>query len=148
MVSVNLIFMFLIVLLMRKKKQLSNRTQYFPLFSVVSHGSKPATLHMRFKKCPVGKGSILIIYNELQSTLIRLQELGYHRVRFVSHLCRNGGTKQLLQFLDDNQMECDHFSVRPTPWIHTITNKVALLLTKGTSMKVSSLSLYITIKLH
>ncbi len=145
--TICLICVFAIALLMRLKKNIEKRTRYFPLFSVVSHGSKPATLHMRFANCPVGKGAIFQIYNELQMTLIELQKLRYPRVRFVSHLCREGGTRDLLNFLSSHGMACEQAITLPTPWIHSLLNKVVMRFRKKCSLKVSPLSLDITIKL-
>ena len=147
MISFNLFLIFPLMLAVYWLKSRKRRTHYFPLYSVVRHTFGPATLHMRFDKCPVGQGAVFIIYNELQSTLIEMQTLGYQRVKFVSHLCRKGGTKKLLEFLKMNQMKCERLNIKPTPWIHLVSNKLALRLYKKTSMKVSAESLYIVIEL-
>lgn len=148
MISMNLFLIFPHVLASYWIKSRRRRTHYFPLYSVVSHTFGPPTLHMRFDKFPAEGRAIFKIYEELLSTLIEMQKLGYQRVKFVSHLFRKGGTRKFLDFMNANQMSCVHFSIKPTPWIHYVTNKVALRLYKKRKMKVSADSIYITIDLH
>lgn len=145
--SIFLIFVFLIAVLMRIKRRIKNRTRYFPLFSAVSHGSKPATLHMRFVNCPVGKGAVLQIFNELQMTLIEMQGLGYQQVSFVTHMCRERGTRELMKFMSAHQMRCEQKAFRKTPRTHIVLNKVVMFFRKKRWPKISPVSLYITISL-
>jgi len=148
MIYVQLILILLAGILVCKWLHIRNRTIYFHLYSVASHGSKPATIHMRFKNCPVGKDAVFEIYEELQSTLIELQKKGYDRVKFVSHLFRKGGTYELLNFLNSHGMVCEQKAFRPTPWTHALSNKVLMRYHKKRGIKVSSKSLDITIRLH
>lgn len=118
------------------------------VYYVVKRFRSPATLHMKFNKCPVGVGAREEIYSELCYSLIELQNKGYDRVSFISHLVRKGGKNKILQFLSLNNMYCEELTFRPTKNFHKLTNQFLMRFHHKTKIKVHHESAYMTIKLR
>lgn len=117
------------------------------LYSVSPKLIGPPTLHMRFKKCPIGPGAYKEMYSDLCASLIDLQSKGYDKISFKSHLIRRGGVKELLKFIEENAMFCEKLIFQKTPLYHRISNKRLMLVHKNTKIKVHHESAYMTIRL-
>lgn len=117
------------------------------LYCVMKRLRGPATLHMQFKKCPIGVGAYEKIHSEFCDSLIELQNKGYEQVSFISHLVRRGGKKKILQFLAQNNMHCEELTFRPTKFLHKLTSQFLMYFYHKTKIKVYHESAYMTIKL-
>lgn len=142
------IMIFSLVLLMSWYLSRKRRTHHFPLYTAVTHLNGITSLHMRFDRCPIGKEAVGKIYSEFQSTILEMQDMGYVKVKFVTHMLRKGGISEFENFLHNHQMVYEHKCIRYTPWIHSALNKLAMRWHKGNRLKVHPLSLYATIRLR